>query len=267
MTILLSLGDRNGMDLDDALAADDRVELTRVPVRVYLHPELSGLHRALRAALGAVLGRTGYSEVPRAQAPGADLAFVPVWSPLPGDAWILALQPIAPGDPVEHAPAGANPLGRDPLVRDLSAAGVDWTYAPGAAEVQPGEELLLGRMAARPWPVVLRTDRRIRLAADPLRGEPAPVKTPFWPLLIENLVRQAGGMEGVGAGYRARGLLDPVSTRPGRARAALEPARIAAAAPSVRAEARPLLGICVFGGLACLILLWGAPRLRRRFAG
>lgn len=269
--ISVDLRDASGMDLDDALEADDRVELSRVSLSVYLHPELPDLQAPLRDALLAVLGRGGFSEVSQAAASEADLAFVPVWAPLPGKAWILALQPTVQGDPVDRAPAGANPLGRDPLVRDLSAAGVDLVYAPGAAERRAGEDLLLGRVATRTWPVVLRNGRRIRLAPDPLRGEPAPVKTPFWPLLIENLIRRAGGVDlgrggGVGAAYRARGLLDPTSTRPGRARAAYDPTRIGAAAPSVPAKARPLMGICILGALVCLLLLWGAPRLRRRLS-
>jgi len=265
--VLVSLGQQDRTDLEDDLRADDRVALTRAPLGVYLHEGVPAEHAvSVRRALQAALGTSGVTYVDRAQALAADLAFVPVWAPLPSQAWILTLQPVVEGEPVEHAGRGGNPRGRDPIVRDLSAAGVDWVYAPGAAEVGPGESVLLRRSGTRDWPIVLRRGRRLRLAADPLRGEPAAADTPFWPLLVENLTRLAGGAERVGAGYRARGLLDPETSRPGRARSAFDPDRLAAAVPSVPAEERSLRRLLIVGALLCLATLWSAPRLRRRFA-
>lgn len=263
--IEIVLTDDAGEALADDLHADDRVELTRAQIRVYVHDGLPAAHRErIGQALEAVLGPQGVVVLNRSQALDAELAFVPVWSPLPSDAWILALRPIADGDAVEHARGRHNPRGRDPVVRDLSAAGVDWVYAEGALAVQPGEDVLLQTRGAEDWPVVLRDRRRVRLAADPLRGEPAAVDTPFWPLLIENLVHVAGGHAGAGAGYRSRGLLDADTSRPGRARIPFDPRRLAAAAPVTGARARSLRGPLILGALACLLMLWGAPRVRRR---
>ena len=90
--------------------------------------------------------------------------------------------------------------------------------------------------------------------------------TPFWPILIDNLVRTVSGGEDVGMGYRARGVLDPATSAPGRVRVPFKLSWLASAEPSVPARARPLRGPLIFGAMVCLLLLWGAPRLRRRLA-
>jgi hypothetical protein len=106
----------------------------------------------------------------------------------------------------------------------------------------------------------------VRLAPDPLRGQPAPVDTPFWPLWIDNLVRARAMGRPVGAGFVASGLLDADSSRLGRDVRPLDPAVIRNAPPLARAPPRSLRAPLVLGALVCLLLLWVAPRLGRRLA-
>ena len=264
--IQLQLLDAAGGVLADALAVDDQVLLWRVPPRIFIDASLpERLRQRIDTALEAVVGSSGVVRVQRADLATADLAFVRrgFAGPL-GDTWTLVLEPLIEGEAAERAPAGQDPLGHDPLVRDLSSAGPEWVYAASAHLTGPDERVLLQRRAASPWPILLKSARRVRLAPDPLRGEPAPVDTPFWPLLIENFLRQAGLGGSAGAGFRATGLLHPESSRPGTARAGLEPAALRGLPSSIPAEARPLRPFLILGALLCMLLLWGAPRLGRR---
>lgn len=251
-------------DARDDLASDDRVRLDPAAPAVHVDASLpAAVGVRLRAALEALVGAQGF-RLQHARE-GADLSVVPASAPPPpaGGGWELAVEPVDVGAPAERAPPGDDQRGRGPVARDLDSAMADWVYAAGAATPRPGEEVLLARRAGtRTWPVLLRAGRRVRLAPDPLRGKPAPADSPFWPLLVENLLREAGGA-GVGGGYRARGLLDDDSSRPGRARQPFDPAAVASARPVGARPRRPLRPWLLGGALLCLALLWSAPRLRR----
>ncbi len=258
---------RQGDPHEDAMPQDDGVLLLRVALLTYLDPGLPApLARRIHRALDAILGADGATRLTGGDAVRAELAFLRRGAPSAArGAWVLDLEPIGEGAPALEAGAGTDALGRDALSEDLSTASAGWIYAADAELVAEGEQVLLARRGARRlWPVLLRTGRRLRLAPDPLRGEPAAIDTPFWPLLIENLVEAAGG-RGIGGGYRATGVLDRASTRPGRARMPLDAARITAAPPSVPGRSRPLRPLLIGAALACLALLWAAPRIRRRF--
>ncbi len=271
-SVRLPLGDLAGGDVDvgleqadgeawdDDLMHDDDATLVHGPLGVRIHADLPPLLASrLRHALAAALGAQGFDERARAQ-----LSFVPRGSPETG--FRLELQTLAEGAPATHAPAGVDAVGRDPLVRDLSTAGIGWVYAEGAERLGDGELLLLGRRAGETlWPVLARKLGRVRLAVDPLRGEPRPIDTPFWPLLIQNLVRAAGDVS-VGGGYRAHGLLHPRSSELGTVNEPLAASTLTLAPPPSAGASRSLQPLLIVAALACLALLWAAPRLRRRLA-
>ncbi len=260
------LAREDDLPLDDAMPQDDAVLLRRGLLPVFVDPALPPTHRR-HIALGvrAVLGTGGARFLAGAEAGRAELAFVRQGTPVAASAaWSLAIAPVREGAPAERAGDGAEGQGQGDLADDLSTASADWIYAGGAATVGPGERVLLGRRGARRlWPILLQQGRHVRLAPDPARGSPAAFDSPFWPLLVANLVRVTAG-RGVGGGYRAEGVLDPATSRPGRARASFEANWIRSAPPSVPGRSRPLRPWLIVGALACLILLWLAPRLRIR---
>jgi len=256
----------DGTPLEDTMPQDDVVLLQRLVLPVFLDPLLPETHRRhVMQALRAVLGTGGVRFLDEAEAAGAAVAFLRRGTPLASPtAWALVLDPVREAAPIERAGPGAEGRGRAELAEDLSTASADWIYAAGASDVAPGERILLARHGARRlWPVLVQAGRRARLAPDPARGEPPAFEGPFWPLLVENLVRAAAG-RGVGGGYRATGVLDPASSRPGRARLAFEPTWIRSVAPSIPGRSRPLRPWLIAGALACLALLWLAPRKRIR---
>ncbi|MDA1195723.1 MAG: hypothetical protein O2894_11130, partial [Planctomycetota bacterium] len=242
----------------DALDADDVVRLLYGPLRVAIDARLPAVLRThITHGLTAVLGAEGFvaSDDPI-------LAFGPRGS-VPHGVRRVQFEFVADGAEARRAPPGSEALGSDPLVRDLTTAGIEWTYAAGAERVEPDELLMLGRRApAGVWPVLLRRGLEVRLAPDPLRGSPAPVHTPFWPLWIGNLVVE-GATDRVGHGYRAVGLLDAPSSRLGGFRSALAPARLVGLAPVVPGRSRPLRPLLLLSGLLALGLLWALPRVRR----
>lgn len=247
----------------DGLAADDSVVLRADVPPSLVDPALPDAHRqSIEEAFAAVLGSA--EDRPAAGGP-YDVAVLKRGSPDVGArGWTLEIEPVAEGAPAERAPEGSDAIGQDPLAKDLSTAGVEWVYAKGAAKVQDGERVLLARRAGgRLWPVLLARGRVLRLAPDPLRGEPRAVDTPFWPLLIDNLLAASAG-RGIGGGCRAEGLLDPASSEPGVARIPLDEAALRASPPSVPGRVRPLRPLLIACALACLGLLWAAPRIRRR---
>jgi hypothetical protein len=260
----VELRTREGEAWRDALRADDRVRLTRRPLRAYLDPSLPAAHRdRARHALVAALGEDGLQVVDGPW--GASLAVVARGQVGVADARIvLELEPVAEGDAVERAPPGDDGVGRDPIVRDLSTAGVDWVYRSGAHVPDENEIVLLARGPGDAWPVVLQLGPRVRLAPDPMRGERAAADAPFWPLLIDNLATAAGRGRDAGAGYRADGVLDDRASTLGRARIPFDRAVLDAAPPAAAAEARTLRPLLTVAALALLALLWAAPWLRRR---
>jgi hypothetical protein len=244
----------------DDLPDDDVVRLERRPLAVHVDPDLPAAHALrVRLALTAALGPEGFRT---SGAADAALRVVRRGAATPGGGWTLALEPVPEGAAAERAPPLPDRLGPDPLAADLTTAGAAWVYAAGAGTPTPGEEVVLG---AGRWPVLLRAGSRLRLAPDPLRGDPPPATTPFFPILLANLVEAAGG-RGVGAGFRADGVLDPEVTRPGRAVSPLDPTRLGAAPPVIPARTRPVRAVLAVLGLVLLGLLWGAPRVvaRRR---
>jgi len=247
---------------DDDLAYDDDIELTHGPLGVWVDRALPApLTARIRHALTAALGQAGYvdSDWPA-------LSFLATAGAARGGPVRLLLQPTAEGESVRTAPAGVDRRVPGRLVADLGTVGTGWAYGPGADAVRTGEHILLARVAGeRVWPVLLRHGLWVRLAPDPMRGVPRPVDTPFWPMLVENLAREAGDAT-VGGGYRATGLLDAASSRVGTARVPLDPARLAALPPARPGRVRSLRPPLVLGALLCLALLWSLPRLRRRFA-
>lgn len=263
-TLRVRLVGEDGTAWADDLRADDTLRLTAGPLPVHVAPELPEILRArLHHGLTAVLGSGGF--VP-SDAERAVLAFGGRGAASGGAALPLLrveFQLAGEGVPVRTAPRGATQVSGDPLVRDLEGAATDFVYAPGASEIPTGERLLLARVAdGQTWPVLTRRERVVRLGPDPLRGTPRPVDTPFWPLFLENVV-VATGHAGIGEGYRAVGLLDPESTGLGTEATAFEAGRLAGLPATVPGSSRPLRGLLILAALACLGLLWAAPRLRR----
>ncbi len=248
----------------DRVPSDDRVVLTRAPVPVYVDPALHArVVERTQAALVAAVSAAGVRYV---RAADAKLAVVPRGWRGRTDATRLEIEAAPEGAAVEPIGTGTDEIGRGPVVRDLATAGTGWVYPVGARVLQPDEDVLLARRGATTWPVVTRTGSRVRLVPDPLRGEPAPVDSPFWPLLIDNLLAGAGAQRVVGAGFRAEGLLDVESSRLGRDARPFDPATLAAAEPLDAASPRSLRTPLVCLGVACLLLLWALPQLRRRLA-
>ena len=254
----------------DALVADDEVRLRHGAAVVYVDRRVPVAHaERVRLALAAVRGADGYRIVTRpAEATQARLGVVlRGTSPLPRSMLVLELEPLADGAPAERAPPGPTRVASDELVRDLWSEGAEWVYAAGAARAGAEETVLLGRSAGgRTWPILLARAGVLRLGPDPLRGQPRPADTAFWPLLVDNLLRRAEGPQ-VGGGYRAVGLLDPASSRLGRGERPLDPRVLEGVAPTEPGRDRPLRAWLILGALLCLALLWAAPRLRSALAG
>jgi hypothetical protein len=246
---------------EDGLAADDRVSFVRRPLAVEFDPSVPGAHaRAVRLGLEAVLGSGGFVE-------GRVPDLVVTARPSPPRGVTLVLDPVPAGAEAIEALEGPETVRTDPLVRDLSAGGVGLAYRPGAERPTEGYDPLLSRRAGRGFVVVERRGDLVRFAPDPLRGRPAPVATPLWPLFLENLVGEVAGDLGP-LGYRRRGLLDDATSRLGRTPPApsieipASPAEVPAPARSV--DLRPWL---VLSGLLCLLLLWAHPASRGTRAG
>ncbi len=262
----------DGSAWGDDLAADDAVRLERGPLRVGIDDALPPALRArIRRGLTAVLGREGFVEHPAPVLvfPAPSVALTPE----PDVRLYVGFVSLAKDAPTVTAPAGPMRVHPDPLVRDLASAGGTWVYDAGLKPIDerasPPE--MLGRIllgvadGERTWPVLSRFDSIVSFFPDPLRGSPAVVDTPFWPLFLQNVV-EASGHRGVGEGWRAVGLLDARSSRASRTRDSLDVASVRGLAPTRPGDSRSLRTLLIACALLCLALLWAAPRIRRQFA-
>lgn len=247
----------------DAMPADDRVELVRDAVAVFVDQRLPPKLRArTRAALEASRTTEGIRYVTK-PAEARLIVTARGAAARGGDVWTLELEAAPEGAPVERPGRGRDESGRGLLVQDLSTGGVDWVYPAGAHRRDADETVLLARRGANAWPIVLRAGRIVRLVPDPLRGRPAPVDTSFWPLLVDNLLAAVDGGRPSGAGFRAKGLLDADSSRVGRAVRPFDPAGLRSAQPLAGAPPRALRTLLTCAALLCMVLLWMAPQLWR----
>jgi hypothetical protein len=244
----------------DDLAADDLVRFERTPVRLHLDPALPlPLRRAVEDALVASLGRQGYQLATR------DLALAIVvagTTTAPPDApWRLVLHP-APADGALSAGVGMDRVRPDVLVRDLSTAGVDLVYAPGAAAAPPRDlvDVLWRDGDGRRWPVVARGEQVVHFLPDPTRGRPSPVDTPLWPLFLDGLLGEIAGHGAAdAAGYRRLGSSDDASTALGRSATDLVVPDLAASPPDVAPRVRSLRSPLLLAALLALLVLWIVP--------
>lgn len=252
----------------DDLAADDRVDWERRPMRVGWGDHVAPpLRRLVEDALVASLGG-GALRVVGAGDHEADL-LVTTATASAGDpkTWHLVLYPVPDGTSHAWASHGSDRALDDPLVVDLSTNGLDLCFAPGV--VQRADEagtLLLWRQAgARQWPVVVRDGRTVHFLPDPQLGTPSPGDSPLWPLFVDNLLREVAGTKTEGSrGYRRRGLLDAGSSCLGRTTTSLDLGLLADRPPDRAAVVHPLRPWLLAGAGACLLLLWSAPAWRRR---
>ncbi len=178
----------------------------------------------------------------------------------------MVLHPLAPGEAAVFAPDAPDLLRPDPLVRDLSTAGVTLRYARSALGV--GGEVLLGRGAA--WPVVVRTGRVVHFLPDPVSGAPSPADAPLWPLFVDDLARVVHGRAaGSAPGWRVTGLLDPDASALGRRASPFDTGTLADVPPDRAPDRIPLRVPLALAALLALAGLWIAPALRvgerRRF--
>jgi hypothetical protein len=244
----------------DRLAADDEVALERRPLRVHIDEALAP---ALRERIGLALDATQEAWVAVAADAAPDLAFVERGSAGAPAPLALRLETLAPDAPATRLGPARVEAGAHPLARDLEAAQADLVCPRGAERLEDGEAALAwARAGGRRVPLLVARDGRARLVCDPLAGSPAPAETALWPLLVENFVRQAAGADAVGAGWRARGLLDLDASRLGVDEA---PWRGPVPAAASRAERAPLAlrtPLALAGALA-LGLLWLVPWGRR----
>ena len=247
-TFTVRLAAADGGAWQDDLAADDAVVFRREPLRVYLSPALPReVVRAFDAARAASVGEV----TSVAEGEAADLRVV-VAGEERGDGLHLVLHPLPEGATGTRAPPGRDLRFGDDLVRDLDSRTTDLVFAPSA--LGPEGEVLLARMGSPHVPVVTRMGNLVHFLPDPTAGDPAPIRTPLWPLFIENVLRRAGG-GGEEAGYRREGLLDLASSRLGRTLAeAPILARLPSLPPDRAAVPRSLRPWLL--GLVLLLLAW-----------
>ncbi len=248
---------------NDALAADDEVRFRRAALGVYLDPALpAALAQRVRLALEASAGPDGVAWIDDSAAV-CDLGILPDGSAVPtGPAWLLQLAP--PGEPGELEYSQVAPERRGlGLARDLSSAAAQWAVTSASARLREGEEVLLeARFARGALPILVQHGRRLRLCADALRGEPAPVATAFWPLLLENLAQAAAGGATQAPGWRVDGLLHAPSSALGGHRTPVSVGQGGLPVPRPRppTRLRPWLGVLAVLSLAAL---WLWPSLKR----